>query len=145
MHWQQGEFALILDNFDNVHYNDVTNGRDCVSNHQPHDCLLNRLFRRRWKKTSKLRVNGLCVANSAGTGDFPAQRDSNAENASIWWRHHVWLRCWNHDLIIFLINVLNFRYHLPEHWPHGGYCVAVLCFSTPKIFLFLVHLGPDSI
>ena len=28
------------------------NGRDSVSNHQPHDCLLNRLFRRRSKKTS---------------------------------------------------------------------------------------------
>ena len=31
-----------------------------VSNHQPHDCLLNRLFRRKSKKTSKLRVTGLC-------------------------------------------------------------------------------------
>ena len=35
------------------------NERDSVSNHQPHDCLLNRLFRRRSKKTSKLRVTGL--------------------------------------------------------------------------------------
>ena len=34
------------------------NGRDDVSNHQPHDCLLNRSFRRRSKKTSKLRVTG---------------------------------------------------------------------------------------
>ena len=33
-------------------------------NHQPHDCLLNLLFRRRSKKTSKLRVTGLCVGNS---------------------------------------------------------------------------------
>ena len=33
--------------------------RDGVSNHQPHDCSLNRLFRRRSKKTSKLRVTGL--------------------------------------------------------------------------------------
>ena len=40
------------------------NGRDSVSNHQPHDCLLNRLFRRRSKKTSKLRVTGLCAGNS---------------------------------------------------------------------------------
>ena len=23
-----------------------------------------------------------------GTGEFPAQRASNAENVSIWWRHH---------------------------------------------------------
>ena len=34
------------------------------SNHQPHDCLLNRLFRRRSKNTSKLRVSGLCEGNS---------------------------------------------------------------------------------
>ena len=64
-------------------------GRDSVSNHQPHDCLLNRLFRRRSKKTSKLRVTGLCVGNSPGTGEFPALMASNAENVSIWWRHHV--------------------------------------------------------
>ena len=61
------------------------NGHDGVSNHQPHDCLLNRLFRLRSKKTSKLRVTGLCVGNSPGT----AQMASNAENVSIWWRHHV--------------------------------------------------------
>ena len=32
------------------------NGLDSVSNHQPRDSLFNRLFRRRSKKTSKLRV-----------------------------------------------------------------------------------------
>ena len=64
-------------------------GRDSVSNHQPHDCLLSRLFRRRSKKTSNLRVTGLCVGNSPGTGEFPAQMASNAENVSIWWRHHA--------------------------------------------------------
>ena len=26
--------------------------------------------------------------NSPVTGEFPAQQSSNAENASIWWRHH---------------------------------------------------------
>ena len=26
------------------------------------------------------------------TGEFPAQNDSNAENVSIWWRHHVFAR-----------------------------------------------------
>ena len=65
------------------------NGRDSVSNHQPHDCLLNHLFRLRSKKTSKLRVTGLCVGNSPGTGEFPAQMASYAENVPIWWRHHV--------------------------------------------------------
>ena len=62
---------------------------DGVSNHQPHDCLLNRLFRRRSKKTSKLRVTGLCAGNSPVTGEFPTQRASNAENVFIWWHHHV--------------------------------------------------------
>ena len=65
------------------------NGHDSDSNHQPHGCLLNRLFRRRSRKTSKLRVTGLCVGNSPGTGEFPAQMACNAENVSIWWRHHV--------------------------------------------------------
>ena len=65
------------------------NVRDSVSNHQPHDCLLNCLFRRRSKKTSKLHVTGLCVGNSPGSGEFPAQMASNAENVSIWWRHHA--------------------------------------------------------
>ena len=64
------------------------NERDGVSNHQPRECLLNRLFRRRSKQTSKLRVTGLCAGNSPVSGDFPAQRASNAENVSIWWRHH---------------------------------------------------------
>ena len=65
------------------------NGRDGVSNHQHRDCLLNRLFRRRSKKTSKLRSLAFCAGNSPGIGEFPAQRASNAENVSIWWRHHV--------------------------------------------------------
>ena len=65
------------------------NGLDGVSNHQPHDCLLNRSFRRRSKKTSKPRVTGLCAGNSPVTSEFPAQTASNAENISIWWRHHV--------------------------------------------------------
>ena len=56
------------------------NERDRVSNHQPHDCLLNHLFRRRLKETSKFRVTGLRAGK---------QRASNAENVSIWWRHHV--------------------------------------------------------
>ena len=56
------------------------NDSDGVSNHQPHDCLLKRLFRRRSKKTPKLRVTGLCAGNSPVTGEFPAQRASNAEN-----------------------------------------------------------------
>ena len=55
------------------------NGCDNVSNHQPHDCLLNHLFRRKSKKTSKLRVTALCAGNSPETGEFPAQMASDAK------------------------------------------------------------------
>ena len=70
-------------------YNDVCiflslqrrhNDHDGVSNHQSQDCLLNHLFRRRSKKTSKHRVIGLCSGNSPVTC---AQRASDAENGSI--------------------------------------------------------------
>ena len=66
------------------------NDHDCVSNHQPHGCLLNRLLRRRSKKTSKLRVTGLFT----GAGEFPAQRASYAKNVSVSCRHHVTRSMW---------------------------------------------------
>ena len=65
------------------------NGLGGVWNHQRIDCLLSRLFRCRSKKTSKLLVIGLCEGNPPVTGEFPSQRASNADNVSIWWRHHV--------------------------------------------------------
>ena len=67
------------------------NERNGVPNHQRLDCLLNRLFGRRWKKSSKLRPTGLCEGNSPVTGEFPAQKTNNAENVSILWRHHGFL------------------------------------------------------
>ena len=96
------------------------NDRDSVSNHQPHECLLNRLFRRRSKKTSKLRVTGLCPGNSPGTSEFPAQMASNAENVSIWWRHHDVPTAW-----------------LPIGTVSGFYAVWVL--------VLLWRLGPVSL
>ena len=47
------------------------NDHSGVSNHQSHGCLLNRLFRRRSKKTSKLRVTGHCAGNSLGPVNSP--------------------------------------------------------------------------
>ena len=63
------------------------NGRDGVSNHQPHHCLLNRLLGHRSKKTSKLHVTDR-AGNSLVSGELSAQMASNAENVSIWWRYH---------------------------------------------------------
>ena len=67
--------------FQQVHYSDVIMGT--ITHHY----LLNRLFRQRSKKASKLRATGLCAGNSPVTGEIPAQMVSNAENVSIWWRH----------------------------------------------------------
>ena len=64
------------------------NGHDGISNHQPCDCLLSRLIRRKSKKTLKLHVTGLCAGNSPVIGEFPAQMASNAEYVSVWWSHH---------------------------------------------------------
>ena len=74
---------------------------DAVSNHRCLDCLRNRLLWCKSKKMSKLRVTGLCEGNSSVTGEFPAQRASNTENVSIWWRHHdlwvpdLYMSCWD--------------------------------------------------
>ena len=56
------------------------NQRDVVSNYRRLDCLLNHLFRPKSKKISKLHATGICVGNSPGTGEFPAQMASNAKN-----------------------------------------------------------------
>ena len=65
-----------------------------ISNHWCLDCLLNRLFRHRSKKTSKLHITALCEGNSLVTSEFSARRASNGENVSIWWHHYVFpCRC----------------------------------------------------
>ena len=99
------------------------NELDGISNHQPQDYLLNRLFGHRSKKTSKLCVTGLCVGNSSGTGEFPAQMASNVENVSIWWRHHdlgagqnrMHVRIW-YFLIYFLqmIYMMSYDFAMPQ-------------------------------
>ena len=85
------------------------NGCDGISNHRGLHCLLNCWVRRRSKKTLKLRVIGLCEGNSPVTGEFPAQRASNAENVSIWWRHHdIFLNTWG---MLFIGQCFGKRWH----------------------------------
>ena len=47
------------------------NEHDGVSNCQPHGCSLNRLYKCRSKKISKLRVTGLCAGTSPGPMNSP--------------------------------------------------------------------------
>ena len=61
------------------------NDHDGVSNHQLHCCLLHRL---KIKENIKAPRHWPLWGEFTGTGEFPAQRDSYAENVSIWWRHH---------------------------------------------------------
>ena len=59
------------------------NELNVVSNLRSLDGLLDRLLRRKSKKTWKLRVTGLCAGNSLLSGEFLSQRASNAENIPI--------------------------------------------------------------
>ena len=71
---QWGYFPQLLSSYSQIITNSFLwrhNVHDGVSNHQPHGCLLTRLFKRRSKKTSKLRVTGLCVWNSPGPVNSP--------------------------------------------------------------------------
>ena len=90
--------------------------RDSFSDHQPHDCLLNRLFRRRSKKTSKLRVTGLCAGNSPGTGEFPAQKAVTRkmfpfDDVSMSVRNLVMPPCWWYK------DAIYFQTHFTADWP----------------------------
>ena len=81
------------------------------------------------RKPSKLRVTGLCAGSSPLTGEFPAQRASNAENVSIWWCHHVtrlnyferklyWpLLCVGIKMQHNEINKKNFEFSSSKLWP----------------------------
>ena len=111
------------------------NGRDSVSNHQPHDCLLNLLFRRRSKKASKLCVTDLCVGNSPGTVEFPAHMASNVENASIWWRHHG-LSSTAHPISLEAVPYLRWTWrliHMKSIWNH-------ICIPSHEICVLYVRI-----
>ena len=71
-----------------THYSDVIMGT--IVSQSPASRSFTQPFiqARRSKKTTKLSVIGLCAGTSPVTGEFPAQMASNAENVSIWWRHH---------------------------------------------------------
>ena len=75
------------------------NERHGVSNYQHIGCFLSRLSRPRSKKTSKLRVTGLCEWRRPVTAGFPSQRASNTGNVFICWRFNV-LSIWQHSLEI---------------------------------------------
>ena len=71
------------------------NERDGVSNHQPHHCLLRRLFKAQLKENIKAPRHWTLWGEFTDDRWIPRTKDSDAENVSIWWRHHeiqLWKR-----------------------------------------------------
>ena len=110
--------------------------RHSVSNHRRFVCLLNRLFRSRSKKISKLRDTGLWDVNSPVTGEFSSQRVSDAGNVSIWWRHHATVHISTH----YIANILASEHSLwtvtPTHSFMGNWNwtkIAGTCWVKLKV------------
>ena len=61
------------------------------------------------KENLKAPRHWLLCGEFTGTGLFPAQRASYAENASIWWRHHVLKSHGLHG---------DYLYHSIQPWPY---------------------------
>ena len=97
--------------------------RDSVSLHQPYDCLLNLLFRRRSNKTSTLRVTGVCAGNSPVT----------AENFSIWWRHHVFLNVDHWVWCMFILSLMGNYALSVQPGIISQYCVLFLA-ATKQLY-----------
>ena len=95
------------------------NEHNDISNHQRPNCLVKCLFRHRSKKTSKLGATGLCEGNSLVTGEFPVQRASNMENASIWWRHHAVTRRYGDSFYCGLVKPYGII-ELGQNWLNNG-------------------------
>ena len=110
--------------FGRIHYNGVIMGA-IASKITNHTILYSTVFQTQVKKTSKLRVTGLCAGNSPGTGEFPAQMASNEENVSICWHHHAtapygscnWVRRLPH---------LSFTVRLSHYQWRGPFQVLIL-------------------
>ena len=94
------------------------NEHNHILNHRRLECLLNCLLRGTPKKTSKLRVNGMCEKNPPVTSGLTSQRANNAVNVSIWWRHHgiwPWIKLKSNELDRFscvrqiLLHVMHLR------------------------------------
>ena len=127
------------------------NGNDSVSNHQPCDSFLNRLFRHRSKKTPKLRVTGLCMGNSPGTGEFPhkwpATRKMFPFDDVIMSAALVWLQNFSHLLaeivrLIWLIMCNGHLWNTSYYVSHLSYANILTRVESPHKDLVLQNALP---
>ena len=73
---------------DDLHYNDVIMGT-MASQITSLTIVYSTVIQAQIKENIKAPRHWPLCGEFTGTGEFPAQRVSNAENVSIWWRHHV--------------------------------------------------------
>ena len=109
------------------------NARDGVSHHRRPECLFNCLFRRSSTKTPRY---WLCERNLSVTDGFPSQTVSNAENVSIWRRHHKLLQ--GYKMYPYLLPVANIQavYHklANEHiFPYKCFFLCTHGCETPVV------------
>ena len=81
--------------------------------------------------------------NSPGTGEFPAQMASDAENVSFWWRHHgaqclpTYSRLMSNKGYNFLTIYSTCRYHPAKTMKNRGKIAEYLVFITPLFWTVL--------
>ena len=131
-------------------------GHDSVSNHQPRDCLLNRLFRRRSKKTSKPRVTGLCVGNSPGPVNSPHKRSLTRkmfpfDDVIMWIKACSKTYGMNRPVCLdahnYLLTRLFWRLILLSYFQHPTDLVVSILhkiYSTPTILMVYIPISPSS-
>ena len=114
------------------------NDHNGVSNHQPYGCLLNRLFRRRSKKTSKLCVTGLCVGNSPGPVNSPHKgpvtRKMFPFDDVIMWHQQLWY--WFGHPPKFLLQKGVLTHFAIGLWTHNDKMVKLNISPTCKNMIF---------
>ena len=86
------------------------------------------------RKHQKFCVTNLCAGNSPITGEFPAHKASNAENVSIWWRHHVMLQNASSQPNIITNNIQSSLF----------YILLFLSFWNIKLYFYIICLHWDA-
>ena len=105
-----------------------------------------------YNKKTKNRVTGLYEGKLPVTGEFPSQRASNAENVSIWWRHHDPINClmacfYNNDNSLCWMsfrlnqNRIQVSYSTRKCWCRYNFIGSLFVGSCVKIpFLFCYYI-----
>ena len=110
-------------------------GRDGVSIHQHHDCVLNRFFQAQLRENIKAQRHWPLCGEFTGDQWNPAQMVSNAENVFIWWRHHEIINP-GHALRSIIYNGVDIFIYGSKIMK-----ISISCDENPAYFQYLQHVG----